>query len=136
MFLNLLRFTLTVLVKENIVKKSQKCISRSFLNCFNVGLLLACLFLLWQQSWLCLQLYMSEPTAIKISTVPLTAKKTPSFVLCHKSVVSAFAQTFRSHYDIYVEEYRFEGVWENNLTKADNLSVEQILDILVDSNFR
>ena len=102
----------------------------------NVFILILCCSLTGQQAWSCTKKVLSELTDTKIYTVPLILNNTPMLTLCLASPHDQYDVTdVGSAYGLTLKGYREEGVWENNLTRLDGLTKEDVLDKLTDHNF-
>ena len=98
-------------------------------------ILIICCSLLALQSWSCTEKFMSDPIAIKIYSTPLTPEKTPSLILCLANNIEQYDFRKLDKYGLTYDGYMNEGIWESNFTKAAGLTVEDVLENLVNENF-
>ena len=101
-----------------------------------ISLFLLCCSLMAQQAWSCTEQLLSELTDTKIYTVPLLLNNTPLVTLCLSSPLDQYDMTnVGPTYGLTLKGYREEGIWENNLTRLDGLTKEDVFDKLTDEYF-
>ena len=98
--------------------------------------LLLCCSLMCHQAWSCTGKLLSRLPDTKIYTVPLTPGNTPLLTLCLLSPLDQYDMlNIGRTYGLTIKGYRQEGIWENNLTRLDGLTIEDVLDKLTSENF-
>ena len=65
----------------------------------------------------------------------MTPAITPSFMLCLKDDFDQFHRDKLEQYNLSIKGYQEDGVWESEQTRANGLTVDDVLEELLSPNF-